>query len=369
MLAIRHLSKTYRADRSVVPAVNDVSLDVPRGSFFTLLGPSGCGKTTILQCIAGLETPDRGEIEIDGAPVYSSMRNVDEPPNRRRLGMVFQSYAVWPHMTVFENVAFPLRQSRPRLSRQEIGTRTKAALASVRLDGVADKLAPFLSGGQQQRVALARALVHEPRLLLLDEPLSNLDAKLREEMRTEIGRLVRDLGITAVFVTHDQIEALTMSDCIALMDGGRVVQQGAPHDIYYRPQSAFAARFVGNGNIIPGQVALGPDAQGNAEIVTPFGRVGCRVPTGIAQGSKIDVIVRPDAMRVCNGEAPTEETLNFFRIQISQASFIGDFIEAVAHAGPATLRVRLGPHAAIQPPHAAVIEVIADRCVVLLRRD
>jgi iron(III) transport system ATP-binding protein len=365
MLTIRNLSKKYWTDRMSVPAVNGVTLDVPRGSFFTLLGPSGCGKTTILHCIAGLETPDGGDIDIGGVPVFSQTLNINLPPNRRQLGMVFQSYAVWPHMTVFENVAFPLRQSRPRLSRQEIAKRTIDALAIVKLDGIADKLAPFLSGGQQQRVALARALVHEPRLLLLDEPLSNLDAKLREEMRLEIGRLVRDLGITAVFVTHDQVEALTMSDRIALVDAGRILQQGAPHDIYYRPQSAFAARFVGNGNIIPGKVISTPDFHGNSEVDTPFGRVGCRLPAGSTQGCHVDVIVRPDALRVCNGHAPADEQINFFRLQLSQASFTGEFIEGIAQSGAATLRVRLGPHTDVKSPYATVVEVMPDRCVVL----
>jgi iron(III) transport system ATP-binding protein len=364
MLAIRNLKKTYRTGGSAVFAVRGVSFDVPRGAFFTLLGPSGCGKTTILHCIAGLETPDAGDIEIGGVSVYSASRNHNEPPHRRSLGMVFQSYAIWPHMTVFENVAFPLRHACPRINKQEICERVLSTLRVVQLDGVADKLAPFLSGGQQQRVALARALVHEPKLLLLDEPLSNLDAKLREEMRQEIRRLTRQFGITAVFVTHDQVEALTMSDQIALMDAGHVVQQGTPHDIYYRPRSAFAARFVGSGNIIPGRVLSAPNAQGRAEIDTPFGRVACVVAPGASQGSRIDL-----ALRVCNGHAPTAERLNFFRLEIAQTSFIGDFIEGVAHAGQSSLRVRLEPHARIQAPQSTVVEVIPDRCVVLPCKD
>jgi iron(III) transport system ATP-binding protein len=188
-------------------------------------------------------------------------------------------------------------------------------------------------------------------------------------MRLEIRRLVRDLGITAVFVTHDQTEALTMSDSIALMDAGRVVQQGAPHDIYYRPGSAFAARFIGGGNIIPGSVMSAPDAQGIAEIDTPFGRVGCVLPSGMTQGGKIDVIIRADALRLCNGHAPPDEKINFFRLQLLQASFTGDFIEGVAHSAEAALRVRLGPHSQIQLPHPVVVEVLTDRCIVLPRTE
>jgi iron(III) transport system ATP-binding protein len=369
VLVLRHLTKTYHGARPVVPSVRDVSLEIPRGSFFTLLGPSGCGKTTILHCIAGLETPDSGDIEIDGVAVFSGASGCNEPPHRRRLGMVFQSYAIWPHMSVFDNVAFPLQQQRPRLAARDIKARVMTALSLVRLEAVADKLAPFLSGGQQQRVALARALVHEPRLLLLDEPLSNLDAKLREEMRVELGRLVRQLGITTIFVTHDQAEALTMSDRIALIDAGRVVQQGAPHDIYYRPNSTFAARFVCGGNIVPGTVVSAPDMQRQAEIDTPFGRVACALPTGINAGDDVNLVVRPDSLRVCNGDAPVDGRPNFFHVDISDVSFMGDFIEGIALSGSTALRVRLDPHVQVQMPHAAVVEVIAQRCVVLPRKE
>ncbi|MGH7090423.1 MAG: ABC transporter ATP-binding protein, partial [Stellaceae bacterium] len=232
MISIRDLAMTYRSREAEHQAVRGVSLDVRQGQFYTLLGPSGCGKTSILRCVAGLEHPDAGEIEIGGETVFSAARGVWVPPHLRNIGMVFQSYAIWPHMTVFENVAFPLRHKRPRPGRAEIRERVGKALHLVHLDGLEERPAPYLSGGQQQRLALARALVGEPRVLLLDEPLSNLDAKLREEMRFEIRQVVERLGVTTLFVTHEQIEALTMSDTMAVMKDGVIVQEGSPNAIY-----------------------------------------------------------------------------------------------------------------------------------------
>jgi iron(III) transport system ATP-binding protein len=229
-----------------------VSFDVAKGDFFTLLGPSGCGKSTTLQCIAGLETPDEGEIEMDGEVVLCTRRKLLVPANRRNIGMIFQSYAIWPHLSVFDNVAFPLVHGQQRVRGTDVKRRVMQALEMVQLADYAERPSPHLSGGQQQRVALARALVHEPRLLLLDEPLSNLDAKLRDAMRVELRLLVKSLGITTVFVTHDQLEAMSMSDQIALMRAGKVVQLGAPRDVYLRPNSAFAADFMGRSNMIAG---------------------------------------------------------------------------------------------------------------------
>jgi iron(III) transport system ATP-binding protein len=367
MLTIRNLKKQYSSAGSTVTAVHDVSLGVPDGAFFTLLGPSGCGKTTILQCIAGLETPSGGDINIGGVTVFSSATDCNVPPHRRQLGMVFQSYAIWPHMTVFENVAFPLRRQRPRLTNEEIKKRVMTALELVKLEAVAATLAPFLSGGQQQRVALARAIVHRPRLLLLDEPLSNLDAKLREEMRLEIGRLVREVGITTIFVTHDQAEALSMSDNVALLEAGRVVQQGTPRDIYFSPQSIFAARFIGGGSIVPGVVTVAANDAGAGEIETAFGRIGCNLPHGADAGDDVDVVLRPEGLRLCNGSAPTDGRPNFLRVEVSQTTFVGDSIEAISQLGPTSLRVRLDPHTKILSNHAAIFEVLTDRCVVLRR--
>ncbi|MCS7235891.1 MAG: ABC transporter ATP-binding protein, partial [Armatimonadota bacterium] len=223
------LRKVYEFRGQRVQAVDGVTLEAPEGQILTLLGPSGCGKTTTLRCLAGLERPDDGEIRFGDRVVFSRARGLFVPPEHRHIGMVFQSYAIWPHMTVFENVAYPLRVRRA--SPAEIRQRVYAALELVGLAALADRPAPYLSGGQQQRVALARALVYEPEVLLLDEPLSNLDAKVREQVREELRSLQRQLRITTVYVTHDQVEALSLSDVVAVMRDGRVLEVGSPRDL------------------------------------------------------------------------------------------------------------------------------------------
>jgi len=231
MLTVHALTKIY-ANRFDTQAggVRDVAFDLPTGTFFTLLGPSGCGKTTALRCLAGLEEPDAGRIDIEGEPVFDAGRGLNVPPERRDIGMVFQSYAIWPHMTVFENVALPLKaRGTPRA---DIAQRVSQTLETVGLAAMAQRSATKLSGGQQQRVALARCLASHPKLILLDEPLSNLDAKLRIEMRAEIKDLQRKLDATMLFVTHDQEEALSLADEVFLFDRGRVVQSGSPRDLY-----------------------------------------------------------------------------------------------------------------------------------------
>ena len=259
MLNVQDLRKTFppaKGDDRPVVAVDDVSFFVTEGDFFTLLGPSGCGKTTILRCIAGLESPDDGEIAVAGRVLDSTKAGVRVRANDRGLGMVFQSYAIWPHMTVHANVAFPLTvtpRSRRRSS-AEIRGRVERALDLVRLNGLGSRPATDLSGGQQQRLALARALVMEPPLLLLDEPLSSIDAKLRSEMCFELKRLQQTLGISTVYVTHDQEEALAMSSVIAVMREGRIEQVGDPREIYANPRSRFVAEFVGDAYLIDGVV-------------------------------------------------------------------------------------------------------------------
>jgi iron(III) transport system ATP-binding protein len=229
-----------------VQAVRGVSFTVAPGEQLTLLGPSGCGKTTTLRAVAGLEQPTAGEIRIDGVPVYSSARNVNVPAEKRGLSMVFQSYAIWPHMTVFENVAYGLRVRRTGAA--ELAEKVHRALDMVQMRAFADRRASQLSGGQQQRVALARAFVFQPSVLLFDEPLSNLDAKLRADMRIELRDLQHRLGITSLYVTHDLEEALAMSDRIVVMRDGLVEQTGTPDEIYSRPRSAFVADFIGSAN-------------------------------------------------------------------------------------------------------------------------
>jgi iron(III) transport system ATP-binding protein len=236
---IGHLTKRF-GDHT---AVRDVSFQVPQGSTLALLGPSGCGKTTILRCLAGLETPDAGIIEIGGNRVFDRARGVDLMPEKRELGIVFQSYAVWPHMTVADNVAFPLKvRGMPTSERMKIASKM---LETVGLAGFESRSATLVSGGQQQRIALARALVHEPRLVLFDEALSNLDAQLREQMRLELRLLQERLGFTAIYVTHDQAEAFGLADTVVLMNQGAIETSGPAREVFRRPASAFVARFFG----------------------------------------------------------------------------------------------------------------------------
>jgi spermidine/putrescine transport system ATP-binding protein len=267
-----------------VVAVDDLSLTFATGEFFTLLGPSGCGKTTTLRMIAGFEQPTEGTIRIDGADVESL------PPHRRPTNTVFQSYALFPHLSVSDNVAFGLK--RKKVPKAEIGERVAAELERVGLSAEAGRRPAQLSGGQQQRVALARALVNLPKVLLLDEPLGALDLKLRKGLQIELKRIQREVGITFVYVTHDQEEALTMSDRIAVMNGGRVEQVGDPEEVYERPATTFVAGFIGVSNLMPGLVA------GTDEVRLDNGPT-VRVPTqGLAQGERCHAVVRPEKLRI-----------------------------------------------------------------------
>jgi ABC-type Fe3+/spermidine/putrescine transport system ATPase subunit len=247
VLELSHVTKRYGA----VAALDDLSFTINQGEVFTLLGPSGCGKSTTLRIVAGLEHPEEGELSLTGQTIVSATRGLFLPPERRNMGMVFQSYAIWPHFTVFENVAFPLRLRR--LGGSEIKERVDEALDLVGLSGLGERGATMLSGGQQQRVALARALVYRPDILLLDEPLSNLDAKLREHMRLELRSIQRRLGMTVLFVTHDQAEAMTMSDRVAVMNLGRFEQIGAPAEVYERPATPLGRDFLGRALVLDGQ--------------------------------------------------------------------------------------------------------------------
>jgi iron(III) transport system ATP-binding protein len=297
-VSLRGLWKTYPGNSQ--PAVRDLSLDVLDGEILTLLGPSGCGKTTTLRLVAGLETPDAGDIFFGDDAVVMTSRQLNLPPNKRNVGMVFQSYAIWPHMTVAENVAFPLKARR--FPKSEIKERVLRALDLVGLGGFADRPGPLLSGGQQQRVAFARALVTEPRVLLLDEPFSNLDAKLREQMRISVKLLQRRLSIAMLFVTHDQIEALSLSNRIALMNFGVIQQQGHPRLLYEEPVNEFVRDFVGRtllfkGNVQTsnpsGQMAIG--IAGAPDCVV-FGR--SYHPDGVKSGTSVYIGVRPEDVEI-----------------------------------------------------------------------
>jgi iron(III) transport system ATP-binding protein len=295
MLRVEGLATDYDSEATTpVHAVRDVTFDVPEGRFFTLLGPSGCGKTTTLRSIAGLERPHAGEIVVDGAVVFSAARNVFVPPNRRGFGMVFQSYAIWPHMSVFRNAAFPLLAGTRRVPRDEVQRRVQRVLETVALSDVADRPATQLSGGQQQRLALARALVLEPRLLLLDEPLSNLDAKLRERMRFELKRLQRELRVTTVYVTHDQSEALALSHAIGVMKDGRLLQVGTPREIYARPATEFVADFVGTTNFLEGVVRAADASRERVCVTTDIGAVSAVSTEVLSPGDRVVLTVRPE---------------------------------------------------------------------------
>jgi ABC-type Fe3+/spermidine/putrescine transport system ATPase subunit len=254
MITIRKLSKEFTVVDGKVAALKALDLDVREGDFFVIVGASGSGKTTLLRCVAGLETPDSGQIRIADRPVYSDNPPTWVPPQERNFGMVFQSYAVWPHLTVFENVALPLREGAHKIPREEVNGRVRQALKMVQLDEQVDRPATLLSGGQQQRVALARAIAVNPRVLLMDEPLSNLDARLREEVRGKIRDLAKQLGATVLYVTHDQIEAMAMADKIALMSFGELLQYGDPMELYRNPNCAEVADFFGSVNWFSGRL-------------------------------------------------------------------------------------------------------------------
>ncbi|HET7701388.1 MAG TPA: ABC transporter ATP-binding protein [Candidatus Limnocylindria bacterium] len=353
VLTVESLHKTYTTDRGGVHAVEDVSFTVEDGRFYTLLGPSGCGKTTTLRCLAGLERPQGGVIRLDDTVLSGDGRFV--PAFDRDIGMVFQSYAIWPHMTVFDNVAFPLRVGRERPSSAEVKRRVEEALALVGLEGLEDRPAPQLSGGQQQRLALARALVRSPKLLLLDEPLSNLDAKLRERMRIELRELQRRLRITTVYVTHDQSEALFLSHRIAVMQSGRIVQEASPRDIYAQPSSPFVADFVGLGTFLQGEATAGG--------VRALGAVvRCALPADLAPGMPALLVVRPESVRVHG--APSDAP-NVFAGTLRVAAFLGDHLDCLVQLEGALIRARAHPGTQLRRGQSVWVELPPAECVAV----
>ena len=362
MVRVSSLFKRFPFARGEVRAVDRVSFAVPSGGFFTLLGPSGSGKTTTLRCIAGLETPEEGVIELGGAVVFSSARNVLVPPHRRNIGMVFQSYAIWPHMTVFENVAFPLKIRRRHAS-ADIKARVRALLHLVQLDDLDERPATRLSGGQQQRLALARALVHEPQLLLLDEPLSNLDVKLREQMCIEIRQIQQTLGVTAIYVTHDQAEALAMSDHIAVMSEGRILQIGNPRDIYERPAHPFVAAFIGSSNRVEG-IFRGKKPGGRLGIVeTRNGRIHCLVPERCQEGGRVVVLIRPEDVDVTPASA--DNGSEGWRGTVEHVVFLGDVLNCHIRVADSSFKARVHPRVRLRAGDDVVLDFDQQRCVVL----
>lgn len=313
MIGIHSLVKTFKSGTDSVRALDAVDLQVEEKEFFVLLGLSGSGKTTLLRCVAGLEKPEAGEIRLGEQLVSSVARGIFVAPEDRAIGMVFQSYAVWPHMTVFNNVAFPLTDGKRKLPRSKVRERVMGALEMVQLSALADRPVPFLSGGQQQRVALARALAVEPKVLLMDEPLSNLDARLREEVRDEIRSLAKKLGITVLYVTHDQVEAMALADRIAVMSAGKILQIGAPKDLYHFPLNRRVGEFLGSMNEFEGSL------QSDDCVKFDLGVVKCRVPNGTAKD--VIVAIRPEDVSLSQKPNGLH---NEFPAQLVSQLFLGD---------------------------------------------
>jgi iron(III) transport system ATP-binding protein len=362
-LHVSGLSKIFfNSQDGIAGGVSEADFTLAPGAFFTLLGPSGCGKTTTLRCVAGLEQPDRGAIRLGDATLFDSGASVNVPLNRRNIGMVFQSYAIWPHMSVFENVAFPLRVAKDRkFSKDEITTLVGEALRRVDLNGFQTRSATRLSGGQQQRVALARAIVRQPKLLLLDEPLSNLDATLRDEMRNELKRLQREVGVTTVYVTHDQAEALEMSDTIAVMDKGRIVQMGPPRDIYFRPKNSFVAGFVGATNLVPATVVREADASGIASVsLNGAGDIRCAFHEKLDAGQKIAVSIRPETIGLLSANAPSRPGFNRLRGTVALGGFLGNMTRYRVQIGDISLQVNTGPETRFEAGSDVYLEFADD---------
>lgn len=341
MIQIDDLHVRFDTEKGIVHAVRGVSINVAAGEFYTLLGPSGCGKTTTLRCLAGLERPTGGRISIGNTVVHDSDRSVSVPTHKRDMGMVFQSYAIWPHLTVFENVAFPLREVRPKIAEDQIKERVAGALELVQLAGYESRPAPFLSGGQQQRLALARAIVREASVVLFDEPLSNLDAKLRAETRLELRNLVKRLGMTALYVTHDQTEALTMADRVAVMRDGEIIQEASPVEIYQHPNSRFVASFIGQCNFAEGKVVAAANGTGPGRVETEWGPMLFDSDPQATPGKNVTIAVRPENVHLTSpgddGASGTAEG------EILEIVFLGECLECRVRFGEGDLVARVHP--------------------------
>ena len=363
MLNVRGLCTEYQTDEGPpVRAAQDVSFEVPEGKLFTLLGPSGCGKTTTLRSIAGLERPRSGEITLGGRTIYTSGSGVFVAPNERNIGMVFQSYAIWPHMTVFKNAAFPLEVGRRRLDAREIRERVMKVLGIVGLDALAERDATRLSGGQQQRLALARALVMEPQLLLLDEPMSNLDAKLRERMRFELKRIQRDTGVTTVYVTHDQTEALALSHEIAVMNEGRIIQIGSPREIYELPRSRFVADFIGRTNLLDAKVVAPGAGPGEYRVSTGLGELHACSADGLRTGDAVALSLRPEDLELSEQRS---DGPNVCRGTVSAKVFLGDSTDFQVSVGEHMLLARA--HSSLRTPvgDPIFLRISPQKCIAL----
>jgi iron(III) transport system ATP-binding protein len=337
-----------------------------KGRFLSLLGPSGCGKTTTLRCIAGLEKPDGGEVVVDGEVFNSVAKGIMIMPNKRNIGMVFQSYAVWPHMNVFDNIAYGLRMNKVR--KAEIKRRVEDVTKLVGLRGLIERPVTKLSGGQQQRVAVARALVYEPRLLLFDEPLSNLDAKLRERMRLELIKLQREIGITSIYVTHDQAEAMVISDEIIVMQDGKIEQIGSAGEIYTRPKSKFVADFIGTANFLEGKAIKKKDVKGDYGIVKLSDEISsyeamCIMPEEIQEGDSVALFFRPENTTVTVSQKG--DGMNIFVGKVSNLIYLGSYTDCRVHVGPKEIRAQISPKEKMKENDRVFIEINPEHCLCI----
>jgi iron(III) transport system ATP-binding protein len=351
VIRVTSLRKTFVGLHGTVRALQGIDLDVREGEFCVLLGASGCGKTTTLRCVAGLERPEEGEIEIGGTLVSSPAKRIFVPTEKRDISMVFQSYAIWPHMDVFHNVAFPLTQGYRRVARNQVAEKVRQALRLVRLDGLEDRPATDLSGGQQQRVAMARAMVTEPKILLMDEPLSNLDARLREQMRVELKKITKAIGVTTLYVTHDQAEALSLGDKVCVMDGGEILQVAPPNEVYARPASLFVAQFVGEMNFVKGKVA------GPAQVECALGTLAIPVPAGLSAASPVTLAIRPEHVKLDSADrSPVSLTGS-----ITTKNYLGDTALLEVEVNGVSLLVKLPGDAEFSVGQKTAVTLPLDR--------
>jgi len=352
LISIRGLRKWFDSRRGRVEALRGIDLEIAEKEFCVLLGPSGCGKTTTLRSVAGLEKPDAGELEIDGKLVNSPTKGIYVPTEKRDIGMVFQSYAIWPHMNVFNNVAFPLIKGRRKVSRDQVAPKVQAALKLVQLDGLEDRPATDLSGGQQQRVAMARAMVTEPKILLMDEPLSNLDARLREQMRVELRKITKAVGVTTLYVTHDQAEALSLGDRVCVMNQGEIIQIAQPQEIYAKPASLFVAQFVGEMNFIKG------DVKAKDRVDCSLGALAVAVPDGLTAGTSVTLAIRPE--HVIISPTPSHGVARTLG-KITSKNYLGDTALLEVELNGVTLLAKLAGDSDLTVGQTAAVELPALR--------
>lgn len=355
MIDVRNLTKTF----GHISAVDHVNLQVNKGELMTLLGPSGCGKTTLLRCITGHLDPDEGRIFIDGKDVTSL------PTHKRELGMVFQAFALFPHMTAYENTEFPLKIRG--FSKKEVRDRVEEAIEMVRLKGWENQYPRQLSGGQQQRIGLARALVYKPKILLMDEPLSNLDAKLREQMRFEIKDLQAHLNVTTIYVTHDQEEALALSNSIAIMNEGKIHQVGTPREIYEEPRTRFVADFIGLANFIKG-ILTDLDSLNRALVSSEnIGQLIVPLSQDLSKGQKLLVFIRPNDIQLLDPDDETVED-NAFEGTVEKATYLGDKVDYRIRAGKdLELRVQVGGMSRFTTEDKVKVHLPVNRCKAIVR--